>query len=64
MEPVILKEDGSNQQTKLPILPDIPMLFQKLRTELNIHNVKIALKSRQTISSLLNNGKDRVPRNI
>ena len=40
------------------------MLSQKLRKELKKHNIKTTFKSGQNISSWLNNGKDKVPRNI
>ena len=73
MEPVILQktlkvtteEDGSTQKTNLRIiLPYVRTLSNKSRGELKKHNIKTAFKSSQTISFLLNNEKDKVPRKI
>ena len=64
LEPVKLEENESNQKPNYITLPYIPRLSQKLRKELKKHNIKTAFKSGQNISSWLNNGKDKVPRNI
>ena len=64
LELVKLEENGSNQKPNYITLPYIPRLSQKLRKELKNHNIKTAFKSGQNISSWLNNGKDKVPRNI
>jgi len=64
LEPVKLEENESNQKPNYITLPYIPRLSQKLRKELKNHNIKTAFKSGQNISSWLNNGKDKVPRNI
>ena len=63
-EPKILEEDESNQETNYITLPSIPILSQKLRRELKKHNINTAFKSGHNISSLLNKGKDKVPRNL
>ena len=64
MEPEILEEDGSNQETNYITLSFIPILSQKLRRELKKHNINTAFKSGHNISSLLNKGKDKIPRNL
>ena len=40
LEPIILEENGSNQNTNYITLPYIPRLSQKLRRELKKHNIK------------------------
>ena len=64
LEPIKLEENGSNQKPNYITLPYTPRLSQKLRRELKKHNLKTSFKSGQNISSWLNNGKDKVPRNI